>query len=380
MRLRSVLVASEVGLSAVLLILAGTLLNSFVRIIRADKGFHAPTVLAVDIGLPRNNYQQETARDGFYRRLFAAIAAQPGVQSAAISSALPLEGETWIDGISTNVWAPQFHVNVRFVSPAYFNTMGITLLSGRSLSESDRGHNRIVISKGLASSMWPGQDPIGRLCTRGHDQWYEVIGVAGDVRAEADRRPVAMLYRGYWEWMPYRTVLVARAAGAPQSIAGALRAAIHATDADIPVPAMRTMSEVFDANIDTRRFQMLLAGVFALMALLVASFGIFAVVSYSVAQRTAELGIRAALGAQRRDLYGLILRQGMTPVGAGLLLAVGAALAFGHFLTSLLYEVQGRDPLTIELVVILLGLVSLAACIIPARRADRLDPSLALRD
>jgi ABC-type antimicrobial peptide transport system permease subunit len=143
---------------------------------------------------------------------------------------------------------------------------------------------------------------------------------------------------------------------------------------------MRTMSEVFDANVGIRRFQMLLAGAFALMALLVASFGIYAVVSYSVARRTAELGIRAALGAQRRDLYSLILRQGMAPVGAGLLLAIGAAAAFGHVLSSLLYEVQGRDPLTIELVVTLLGLVSLAACIIPARRAGSLDPSLALRD
>jgi putative ABC transport system permease protein len=380
MRLRSVLVASEVGLSAGLLILAGTLLNSFVRIIRADKGFHAPTVLAVDIGLPANTYQQEAARDGFYRRLFAAIAAQPGVQSAAISSALPLQGETWVDGISTNVSAPEFHVNVRFVSSGYFDTMGIPLVAGRSLTESDRGHDRIVISKRLASSLWPGQDPIGRRCTRGHNQWFEVIGVAGDVRAEAERTPVAMLYRGYWDWMPYRTVLVARAAGAPQSIAGALRAAIHVTDAEVPVPAMRTMSEVFHANIGTRRFQMLLAGAFALMALLVASFGIYAVVSYSVARRTAELGIRAALGAQRRDLYRLILRQGMAPVGAGLLLAVGAAAAFGNVLSSLLYEVQGRDPLTIELVVTLLGLVSLAACIIPARRAGSLDPSLALRN
>jgi predicted permease len=302
------------------------------------------------------------------------------VQSAALSSALPLQGETWIDGISANVSAPQFHVNVRFVSPGYFDTIGVPLLAGRSLTESDRGHDRIVISKRLASSLWPGQDPIGRRCTRGHNQWFEVIGVAGDVRAEADQTPVAMLYRGYWDWMPYRTVLVARAAGAPQSIAGALRTAIHVTDADVPVPAMRTMSEVFDANIGTRRFQMLLAGAFALMALLVAGFGIYAVVSYSVARRTAELGIRAALGAQRRDLYGLVLRQGMAPVGAGLLIAVGAAVTFGHVLSSLLYEVQGRDPLTIELVVILLGLVSLAACIIPARRAGRLDPSLALRD
>ena len=220
---------------------------------------------------------------------------------------------------------------------------------------------------------------MGRRFTRGNNEWFEVIGVAGDVRAEADQAPVAMMYRGYWEWMPYRTVLVARAAGAPQSIAGALRAAIHAADPNVPAPPMRTMSEVLDLSIGTRRFQMLLAGGFALMALLVASFGIYAVVSYSVVRRTSELGIRAALGARSGDLYGLILWQGMAPVAAGLLAAAAVAVAFGRVLGSLLFELDGRDPFTIALVAALLGLVSLAACLIPARRASRLDPLDALR-
>lgn len=270
-------------------------------------------------------------------------------------------------------------MNVRFVSPDFFRTMGIPLRAGRPLGESDRGHQRAVISSRLAASLWPGRDPVGRRFTRGNNEWFEVIGVAGDVRAEADQAPVAMMYRGYWDWMPYRTVLVARAAGAPQSIAGALRAAIHAADPNVPAPPMRTMSEVFDASVGTRRFQMLLAGGFALMALLVASFGIYAVVSYSVARRTSELGIRAALGARAGDLYGLILWQGMAPVFIGLLAAAAAAVAFGRVLSSLLYEVDGRDPLTIALVAALLGLVSLAACLIPARRAGTLDPLDALR-
>ncbi|MFY9726631.1 MAG: ABC transporter permease [Bryobacteraceae bacterium] len=380
MRVRGVLVASEVGLSAALLILAGMLLNSFVRLIRADKGFRAPTVLAVDIGLSGDKYEADAARDGFYRRLFATLSEQPGVQAAAISSALPLQGETWIDTVSTNGGSsPEFTVNVRFVSPDYFRTMGIPLRAGRPLSESDRGQQRVVISSRLAAHLWPGRDPLGRRFTRGNNEWYEVIGVAGDVRAEADQAPVAMMYRGYWEWMPFRTVLVARAAGTPQSIAGALRAAIHAADPDVPVPPMRTMSEVFDESVGTRVFQMLLAGGFALMALLVASFGIYAVVSYSVARRTSEFGIRAALGARAGDLYGLILRQGMAPVVVGLLAAAAAAVAFGRVLSSLLYEVDGRDPLTIALVTALLGLVSLAACLIPARRASNLDPLDALR-
>jgi putative ABC transport system permease protein len=380
MRLRSVLVASEVSLSAVLLILAGMLLNSFVRLIRADKGFRAPTVLAVDIGLAGDKYQPEKARDGFYRRLFDTLATQPGVEASAIASALPLQGETWIDGVSVNGGAtPQAQVNVRFVSGDYFRTMGIPLLAGRTLSEGDRGKNRAVISSRLAAFLWPGQDPVGRRFTRGNNQWFEVIGVAGDVRAEAHQAPVAMMYRGYWEWMPYRTVLVARAAGSPYSIAGALRAAIHAADPEVPAPPMRTMSEVLDGSVAMRRFQMLLAGGFAVMALLVASFGIYAVVSYSVARRTSELGIRAALGARAGDLYGLILWQGMAPVAVGLVVATGAALVFGRVLGSLLYDMGGRDPVTIVLVAALLGLVSLAACLVPARRASRVDPLAALR-
>jgi hypothetical protein len=184
------------------------------------------------------------------------------------SMSASLQGETWIDGVSTNGGAtPQAQVNVRFVSGDYFRTMGIPLLAGRTLSEGDRGHTRAVIFSRLAASLWPGQDAVGRRFTRGNDQWFEVIGVAGDVRAEAHQAPVAMMYRGYWEWMPYRTVLVARASGAPRSIAGALRAAIHAADPDVPAPPMRTMSEVLDGSVAMRRFQLLLAGGFAVMSL-----------------------------------------------------------------------------------------------------------------
>ncbi len=381
MRLRSALVACEVGLSATLLILAGTLLHSFVRLMQADKGFRAPTVLAMDVGLSGDKYRQDAARDGFYRRLFESLAAQPGVQAAAIASALPLQGETWIDGVSTSgVEKSEVQVNVRFVSADYFHTMGIPLRAGRTFSDKDRGRKLTVtvISSRLAAALWPGQDPIGRKFTRGNNEWFEVIGVAGDVRAEAHQAPVAMMYRGYWDWMPYRTVLVARAGGDPRSIAGALRAAVHSADPDVPAPRMRTMAEVLDESVGMRRFQMLLASGFGLMALLVASFGIYAVVSYSVARRTAELGIRAALGARSGNLYALIVRQGMAPVAAGLLLAAACALSFGHVLGSLLYEIRGSDPATIAAVAGLLGLVALAACLVPARRASRVDPLSAL--
>jgi len=382
MRLRSALVACEVGLSALLLLLAGLLVNSFERLMRADSGFRAPTVLAVDIGLAGEKYAKDAARDGFYRRLFETLGSQPGVQSAAIGSALPLQGETWIDDVAASAAvdrAQHVSVNVRFVSPDYFRTMGIPLRAGRTFTDNDRGRQATVISQRLAAALWPGQDAVGHKFTRGNDQWFEVIGVAGDVRAQAHQRPVAMMYRGYWEWMPFRTVLVARAAGSPASIAGAVREAIRRSDPDVPAPRMRTMSEVLEESVAGRRFQMQLAAGFAVMALLVASLGIYAVVSYSVARRTSELGIRAALGARVPDLYGLVLRQGMAPVAIGLVLAIAGAAVFGRVLESLLYEIGGRDPLTIAAVAALLALVALAACLVPARRAGRVDPLAALR-
>ncbi len=379
-RLRFALVTCEVALSAMLLILAGLLINSFVRLVRAEKGFRAPAVLAVDIGLSGDRYQEDAAREGFYQRVFQNLASQPGVQAGAIVSALPLQGETWIDNASTN---PDPHtgipVNVRFVSFDYFRTMGIPLRDGRTFNPGDRTRKVAVISERLASAFWPGQNPIGRRFTRGHDQWFEVVGIAGDVRADADKPPVAMMYRPYWDYTPLRTVLVAQAAGDPYSIAGAMRAAIRQADPDTPIPQMRTMSELLDESVAARRFQMTLAAAFAILSLLVAGLGVYAVVSYTVARRTPELGIRAALGARSGDLYGIVLRQGMAPVIAGLAAAVVAAAALSRVLGSLLYEISGSDPFTMIAVAAILAVVALGACLVPAMRAGRVDPLTALR-
>jgi putative ABC transport system permease protein len=378
-RLRSTLVACEVGLSGLLLLLAGLLWNSFMRLMRVDKGFQAPTVLAVDIGLSGDKYRDAAARDAFYKRVFENLSSQPGVQAAGISSLLPLQGETWIDGVSASGGQKELLVNVRFISADYFRTMGIPIRGGRTFSDADRGHRTTIISESLARSLWPGQDAVGRKFLRGSDQWFEVAAVVGDVRADTHKSPVAMMYRPYWDWMPFRTVLVARAAGTPTSIGGPVRAAIQRADPDVPVPRMRTMSEVLEGSVAERRFHMLLAAGFGMIALLVASLGIYAVVSYSVAQRTSELGIRAALGARVPDLYRLVLRQGMAPVAIGLLIAIVGAVAFGRVLEGMLFEIGGRDPLTIGVVAAVLVLVALAACLVPARRAGRVDPLTALR-
>jgi putative ABC transport system permease protein len=231
----------------------------------------------------------------------------------------------------------------------------------------------------LAGVLWPGQDPVGRKLTRGGDDLYEVIGVVGDVRAEAHKAPVAMVYRTYWEWAPRSVVLVARAEGDPRSIAGAVRAAVRAVDADVPIAKIRTMQQILEDSVAARRFQMTLAAVFAGTALLLAALGIYGVVSYSVARRTNEMGIRMALGAESLHLYSMVLRQGMAPVALGLVAGVAGSLAAGRVLASLLYEISARDPLTIGAVAILLTQVALAACTLPARRATRVDPLVALR-
>jgi putative ABC transport system permease protein len=381
-RIRATLVGAEVGLSAVLLITAALLMTSFVRLMRADKGFQAPSVLAVDVSIPWAKYSEPAQRNAFHERVVARLASQPGVLSAAVSTALPLQGETWIDDVSLPGDSRQGFArpttNVRFITSDYFRTMGIPLLAGRTFSDNDRQRKVLVISERLARTLWPGQDPVGRQVFTS-TKTYEVIGLAHDVRVDADKPPVAMIYKPYWEWAPRRVMLVARAAGDPRSIMGAVRAAIHGVDADVPVPEMRTMREVLEESVAQRRFQMTLAGAFAATALLLAALGIYGVVSYSVARRTNEMGIRMALGARSGQLHRLVVRQSMAPVALGLAAGIAAALVAARVLGSLLYEVSARDPLTISAVAALLAAVALAASYVPARRATAVDPLDALR-
>jgi len=383
-RLRSVLIAAEAALSALLLVTAGLLGTSFSRVIGAEHGFRAPNVLAAEVVIPMASYSEEAQRNRFHENLLARLVTEPGVASAAITTALPLTGETWVDNAfvpgTTATAYERPAVNVRFVSSGYLRTMGIPLLSGRTFNESDRKRQVAIISERLASVLWPGQDAVGRKFQREGGQQYEVVGVCGDVRADADKRAPAMIYRPYWDWAPRKVVIVARASGGdPWMIAGSLRAALRATDPDVPVPNMRTMREVLLVSAGERRFQMALAAAFGAAALLLACLGIYGVVSYSVARRTNEIGIRVALGALPGRIYGIVLRQGITPVLAGLIVGLLAALAAGRLLSSLLYEVSARNPLTFASVALLLAVVALAACWIPARRAAHVNPLVALR-
>ncbi len=382
-RFRNALVGAEVALSVVLLVLAALLGGSFLRVLRADKGFHAPTVLAAEIAIPMTKYQKEEQRNRFHEQVLERLRMQPGVLSAAISTALPLTGETWVDSAylpgDTRPQMERPVVNVRFVSADYLSTMGIPLLSGRTFAEGDRTRKVAIVSERIAQQLWPGQPALGRRFLRQPDQEYEVIGVAGDVRSDADRVPAAIVYRPYWDWAPRQVLLAARAAADPRSIAGAMRAAVHSVDPDVPVPAMRTMQQFLEDAVAQRRFQTVLAVAFGATALLLAALGIYGVVAYTVARRTNEIGVRIAVGAGPGQVRRMVLAQAMVPVAAGLALGVLASLAAGRIVGRLLYEVDARDPVTIGAVVLVLAAAAAAACWSPARRATKIDPMQALR-
>jgi putative ABC transport system permease protein len=389
--LSNVLVAAEVGLSMVLLAASALLAGSFLKILRTEQGFRAPAVLSAEVAIPYTKYRQPEQRIAFFERVLAHVAGAPGIASAAMANTLPLQGENWVDKAAVAGDPRPLHekpnTNVRFVSPEYFSTMGIPVRAGRAFAESDRTHKVTIISEQLAQLLWPGENPLGRRLERWANDEYEVIGVAGDVRPAAHRAPVPTMYRPHWDWPPLRAIAVARAATGPEpsapadprSAADALHAAIRAVDPDIPLPALRTMSEILDQSVAQQRFQMLLAGVFAGAALLLTAMGIHGVVAYAVTRRTRELGIRAAFGAGPGRLRGSILRQGMLPVGFGLAGGIAAALACNRVLAALLYETNATDPRILGGVAVFLALTALLACYVPARRATRVDPLEALR-
>jgi len=382
-RFRNALVGLEVGLSTGLLVLAALLGQSFMRVMNAEKGFRAPSVLSARVVIPSAKYAKEEQRNHFHEQVLDQLSSEPGVLSAAITTALPLTGETWVDA----AWVPgdtrpeseRPLVNVRFVSSDYLKTMGIPMLAGRTFSANDRNRNVAILSERLARQLWPDLSPIGRKITRGSGQLYEVIGVAGDVRANPDQPVVAMIYRPYWEWAPRGVMLVARSVGNPRIVGSAMRAAIRSVDPDVPIPAMRTMQEILVQSVAERRFQMLLAVAFGATALFLAVLGIYGVISYTVARRTNEMGIRLALGARPRHLLGMVVGQAMTPVVLGLAFGIAASLAAGRVVSNLLYDVTARDPGTIAAVAALLLIIATVACWAPARRATKVDPLDALR-
>jgi predicted permease len=388
-RLREGLVGVEVALTTLLLILGGLLTASLSRLLRGNAGFAVQNVLVAAVDLPPQSYSQPEVRLHFYDRVLAGAQSLPGVRATGWVSIPPLGGEGSVTGISIP-GGPQAQAetpvaNYRPVSPNYFSAMGIPILAGRTFGPADLNRKVVLVSQSVAERFWPGKSAVGQICLT---QWAgdvpaEVVGVVGDIHTvRLDEPPVMIVYVPYWFnalSVPSSASLVLRTATDPAGAVGAVRHMIHLIDANVPITSLHPMTEIVSESVDGRRFPMFLVISFALFSLLLASLGIFGVVGYSVEQRRQELGIRMALGADLTRLNRMVLRQGLTPVIAGLATGVVAALLAGRLISSLLFGVSAHDPATYAVVVVVVAAAATVASYLPARRALAVDPMVALR-
>jgi predicted permease len=393
LRAREWLVGLEVALSTVLLIVAALLGVSFLRLMNVERGFDVDRILTADLTLPASRYQKDEQKASFHQLLLDKLETLPGVRSAALISSLPLKAQSWGDVINKEgemrPMAERPLAQFRFISSRYFEVMGIALRRGRFPAEGDRSRKVVLVSENVARKVWPGQDAIGKRLKKNDNPQtplVDVIGVVADVRTVSlDQQPPFIIYVPYWDGLYWQggvwgsATYLLRTSQEPAKMANAFRSAVRNLDSELPLAHMLTMQEIMAESIGRWRFQTLLATVFAVSAVLLACLGIYGVISYGVARRTREMGIRMALGAQASQVALTVLGEGIKPVLGGLLLGVLAALWAGQLLSSFLFGVGARDAATISSVVILFLGVAAVACWIPARRASRIDPMIALR-
>ena len=391
-RLRGLLVIGEVAVSFILLIGAGLLINSFLHLRNLDPGFRTDHLLTMKIDLSELKYPDGERRSLFFEEVLRRIRVLPGVQSAAVAGNLPFtyNGDSAtiaVEGIPDPPPDQWPDVIYRAIGPGYFSTMGIPIARGRDFTDQDKGDSKkvVVISEKTAQHYWPGQDPIGKRlkpsATNSDVPWREVIGVVKDVRQnDFIAQPKMQMYFSYRQMKDLAAnALVVRTSVEPMSLATSVRNAIWAVDKDQPVADIDTMDYIVSQAIARQRFSMLLLGSFAALALVLAAVGIYGVMSYSVAQRTHEIGIRIALGAQRGDVVGMTMKQGLKLVGVGLLIGLASAFLLTRVMASLLFGISPTDPATFaSICVVLLGVAALASYI-PALRATKVDPIVALQ-
>jgi putative ABC transport system permease protein len=392
-RFRNGLVAGEVALSVVLLVGAGLLLKSFAKLQRVDPGFDPRNVLSMRVTLSNLRYPEERSRVAFYDQLAERLRRIPGVEVSALTNQLPLSGggrggdPFSIEGraYDSSSRVPQV-ASQYVVSAGYFHAMRILLRSGRLIDERD-GWNAprvAVINETMARGFWPGGDPIGKHIVLGAPRpgvpWLTIAGVVADVRNAGLRAdPIPQIYTPYMQGPSASMVVVLRTVVDPMTVALAARREISRVDSEQAAFEVRTMEQRISGSIERDRFQTLLLSIFALAALALAAIGIYGVLEHTVSQRIPEIGLRMAMGAQPRDVLRLIVTQGMTPAICGLAIGLGVTFGLGRVLRTLLFGVAAGDPLTFTVVAIFFVLVSLMACLIPARRAMRVDPMTALR-
>jgi putative ABC transport system permease protein len=401
-------VISEIALALVLLAGAGLLIRSLWRLHEEKLGFQPEKLLTLQFQPPSYKYRDRAMVTTFITQLSERLAALPGVESVGAADTLPLHKKGGIisiviEGKTDYVWEPNVgpkpsYAKTRLpkaffseITPNYIRTMGISLLQGREFNAHDNRQSLpvAIINESMANQHWPGENPIGkRFKFYSANSWLTVIGVVGDVKRYAlEYQTIPEFYlpllqprnESDFTLLGIGTFLVMRVTGRPEDLKEAVRQSVWSLDRDLPIQRLATMEDRVAEVLAPRRFNMMLFGVFAFVALLLAVIGIYGVIAYSVAQRTHEIGIRMALGATSRDVLWLVVRQGMLLALIGVAVGTGAALALTRILKNLLFGVSATDPATFAGIALLLGLVALLACWIPARRATRVDPLVALR-
>ena len=391
-RFRQALIVVEVALSVVLLAGAGLLFRSFLRLQSVNTGFVSEQVLTAKLNPSGTSYKDPADYAKFYKQVLERISTVPGVQDAGLINTLPLDkGPTTgfrVDGRPITTPDKWPSVNYRLVTPNYFRAMGIPLVQGRVYTDRDRedAPRTMIINQQVAHEVFPGENPIGKRITFGsvdennQPYWFEIVGVVGNVRSlELREQPSGELYfsalQDFWPAMS----LVVRSSVEPESLAGSVRQIVNDVDRSVPVSNVQTMDRVVSESITQPRFNLFLLGLFSTVAMLLSSAGIYGVTAYTVTQRMHELGIRIALGAQVGDVLKMILGQGMAVIGVGLVIGLASAFALMRLLRTLLFGIGENDPLTFGAITGLLLLVALLACYVPARRATKVDPLVALR-
>jgi predicted permease len=393
LHLRSVLVVAETALASVLLIAAGLMLHSFVNLLRADPGYRPQQLLTASISLPFKEYGTRPQARRFYEQLIDSLQTLPGVRSAGVGTDLPWTGyDENIGGFVVEGRPPSFNqkttARYHVASPNYFQAMGIPLLGGRFFSAHDdpAAPQVLIVNDTMARRYWPGEDAIGKRISF-NDQpkesdWFQIVGVVGDIK---DRPDNSAAHPALW-WplaqMPFTFTdmsVVLRSSSGPAVLADPLRLAVNHLDPQLAVADVRLMNQIADESVSGQRFALFLVGLFAALALVLATIGMYGVISYSVNQRMHEFGMRLALGARPADLMRMILRQGVKLSIVGSAIGLLSATVLARLLGNLLYGVGGADPLTFAAVALLaLGTATLA-CYLPARRATQADPASSLR-
>ena len=391
-RILGVLVVTEVALSLILLICSGLLARSFARVLGTESGFNTRNVAAMTLSVSSFRYDFNSRQVRFFENVIENVRAIPGTVSVGAVSELPLSGSDELDVFTIEgrpaptTPSDEPIADFRFVDEDYFKTMQIELIAGRAFSKFDsRESQRVaIINESLARSCFNGEDPIGKRVKAGsydsQQPWATVVGLVKDVKHSGlDKESHPGLYFPYRQIVWGHLVIVARSEGDAASLFGPMREAVWSVDKDQPVTSLRTLDDYLSESVSQRRFIVILFAAFAAVALVLSAVGVYGVISYSVSQRTHEIGIRAALGASRSDVFKLVVGRGMLPALTGVIVGLAASFAATRLVQTLLYRVSATDSLTFGAVALLLTAVALIACYVPARRAMKVDPMTALR-